>query len=231
PAASHGRRGVARARHHAARIARGAAAPGAGGVRSRRGGARGGGRGAAGPGDRGGAARAGTGPCGAGARARRAVPGRTRPGRVARGGRRAVRLGRTLGAPARPRGDQEPRGSILRGCRARAGAHPARGTPHLRVPAAEPRRAPAIYSWYLRLWPWEGNDLLYGLLRVEARADAATVAQAAAVSAGLFRERAPVSTPDARWDRLLYPIDDVETYLRSLAPRDLLSHPGSRLPR
>jgi len=27
-----------------------------------------------------------------------------------------------------------------------------------------------IHSWYLRLWPWEGNDLLYGLLRVEARA-------------------------------------------------------------
>src|SRR5207253_99357 len=32
----------------------------------------------------------------------------------------------------------------------------------------------AIHSWYLRLWPWEGNDLLYGLLRVEAR-DAAPI--------------------------------------------------------
>src|SRR5436309_2126261 len=26
-----------------------------------------------------------------------------------------------------------------------------------------------VYSWYLRLWPWQGNDLLYGLLRIEAR--------------------------------------------------------------
>src|SRR2546430_7580749 len=24
-----------------------------------------------------------------------------------------------------------------------------------------------IYSWYLRLWPWHGNDLLYGLVRSE----------------------------------------------------------------
>ncbi|OLE27806.1 MAG: hypothetical protein AUI36_31465, partial [Cyanobacteria bacterium 13_1_40CM_2_61_4] len=37
-----------------------------------------------------------------------------------------------------------------------------------------------VYSWYLRLWPWEGNDLLYGLLRVEARADRETVTRASA---------------------------------------------------
>jgi hypothetical protein len=88
-----------------------------------------------------------------------------------------------------------------------------------------------IYSWYLRLWPWEGNDLLYGLLRVEARAHPDTVAWAGDVSAWLWGERAPVSTPDRRWDRLLYPIHDVETYLRARAPRDLLPAPGSRLPR
>ena len=88
-----------------------------------------------------------------------------------------------------------------------------------------------VYSWYLRLWPWEGNDLLYGLLRIEARADAATIAQANAVSAWLVRERAPISAPDARWDRLLYPIHDVETYLKARAPRDLRFAPGSRLPR
>jgi len=88
-----------------------------------------------------------------------------------------------------------------------------------------------IYSWYLRLWPWEGNDLLYGLVRVEARAHPQTVAQASAISAWLTTERAPLSTPDRRWDRLLYPIHDVETYLRARAPRDLLPAPGSRLPR
>jgi hypothetical protein len=89
----------------------------------------------------------------------------------------------------------------------------------------------AIYSWYLRLWPWEGNDLLYGLVRVEAHADAVTVARASALSAWLLRERSPLSTPDARWDRLLYAIHDVETYLRSRTPRDVIEPPGSRLPR
>jgi hypothetical protein len=88
-----------------------------------------------------------------------------------------------------------------------------------------------VYSWYLRLWPWEGNDLLYGLLRIEARAHGASVAQAATLSGWLLRERAPVSTPDARWDRLLYPIHDVETYLRARAPRGLFPPPGSRLPK
>jgi len=88
-----------------------------------------------------------------------------------------------------------------------------------------------VYSWYLRLWPWAGNDLLYGLLRIEARAHGDTLAAAGAISAWLVRERAPVSTPDARFDRLLYPIHDVETYLRSRAPRDLLPAFASRLPR
>lgn len=88
-----------------------------------------------------------------------------------------------------------------------------------------------VYSWYLRLWPWEGNDLLYGLLRIEARAHPDTIAAAGAIGAWVLRERAPVSTPDARFDRLLYPIHDVETYLRSRAPRDLLPAFASRLPR
>lgn len=87
-----------------------------------------------------------------------------------------------------------------------------------------------VYSWYLRLWPWEGNDILYGLLRVETRAHADAVAQASRTAGWLLAERAPLSTPDARWDRLLYPIHDVETYLKSRAPRDLLPAAGSRLP-
>src|SRR2546428_301656 len=63
------------------------------------------------------------------------------------------------------------------------------------------------------------------------RVHPASVARATALWGGLLRERAPVSTPDARWDRLLYPIHDVETYLRSRAPRDLLPATGSRLPK
>ncbi len=88
-----------------------------------------------------------------------------------------------------------------------------------------------VYSWYLRLWPWEGNDLLYGLLRIEAQAAAATISAADRTSGWLLAERAPIATPDVRWDRLLYPIHDVETYLKTRAPRDLLAPRASRLPR
>jgi hypothetical protein len=82
-----------------------------------------------------------------------------------------------------------------------------------------------VFSWYLRLWPWEGRHILFGLVRIEARADAATVMTAGATSGWLARERAPLSTPDVRWDRLLYPIHDVESYLKARAPRDLLPVP------
>src|SRR6266851_2417615 len=76
-----------------------------------------------------------------------------------------------------------------------------------------------VYSWYLRLWPWEGNDLLYGLLRVEARADRETVTRASELSGWLWVERAPLATPATRWDRLLYPLHHVEEYLKARAPR------------
>src|SRR5438876_10574944 len=49
-----------------------------------------------------------------------------------------------------------------------------------------------IHSWYLRLWPWEGNDLLYGLLRVEARAHPETVARASEIGRASCRERVSV---------------------------------------
>ena len=76
-----------------------------------------------------------------------------------------------------------------------------------------------VYSWYVRLWPWEGNDLLHGLLRVEARADRETVTRAPAVSGWLWAERAPLATPATRWDRLLYPLHHVEEYLKARRPR------------
>src|SRR5438552_5259673 len=61
-----------------------------------------------------------------------------------------------------------------------------------------------VYSWYLRLWPWEGNDLLYGLLRIEARAPADSVKRASELSRWLWAERSPLAPPATRWDRLLY---------------------------
>jgi hypothetical protein len=75
-----------------------------------------------------------------------------------------------------------------------------------------------VYSWALRLWPWEGHDLFYGLIRVEARPKKETVESADRISRWLLSERAPLSAPDSRWDRLLYGIRDVESYLRAVRP-------------
>lgn len=96
---------------------------------------------------------------------------------------------------------------------------------YLRLPAGwrSPVFAPAgrerapVYSWALRLWPWEGKDLLHGLVRVEAAASPATLANADRLSRWLLAERAPVSAPDPRWDRLLYGIHAVEQYLKATA--------------
>jgi len=83
--------------------------------------------------------------------------------------------------------------------------------------ARSSRERMAVYTWYLRLWPWEDHDLLHGLVRIERPATAETVSSATPVSRWLLGERAPLVAPDGRWDRLLYPIRQVETYLRAQA--------------
>ncbi|HEY6225399.1 MAG TPA: hypothetical protein VIW26_16570 [Gemmatimonadales bacterium] len=88
-----------------------------------------------------------------------------------------------------------------------------------------------VDSWYLRLWPWEGRDLHFGLIRVEVSRDSDSGVRAREISGWLLAERAPLAAPDARFDRLLYPIHDVEAYLRSRAPHDFLVPRASRLPR
>jgi hypothetical protein len=72
-----------------------------------------------------------------------------------------------------------------------------------------------VHAWGLRLWPWEGRDLLYGLVRVEVAPANHSTAQADLISRWILAERAPVSTPDRRWDRLLYGIYSVEQYLKA----------------
>jgi hypothetical protein len=83
------------------------------------------------------------------------------------------------------------------------------------VPAS--RRVVPVRAWALRLWPWEGRDLLHGLVRVEVAPDNGTPEVADRLSRWLLAERAPVSAPDPRWDRLLYGIRRVEEFLRSRA--------------
>jgi hypothetical protein len=83
----------------------------------------------------------------------------------------------------------------------------------------EPRtRNFTVRSFYLRLRAHDQRDIFWGLVRVEiARVhDGAT---ADVVSGWLLAETAPVSLPDARWDRLIYPIRDCEQFLRARAPQ------------
>lgn len=80
------------------------------------------------------------------------------------------------------------------------------------------RRFAPVYAWGLRLWPWEGRDLLFGLVRVEAAPTAETIGRADEFSRWILAERAPVSAPDARWDRLLYGIHNVEDFLAAVVP-------------
>ena len=74
-----------------------------------------------------------------------------------------------------------------------------------------------LYSWYLRLWDWRGQDILHGLLRIEREQGRHVINEVDEICRWLLAERAPISAPDGRWDRLLYPIREVENFLRAKA--------------
>jgi hypothetical protein len=74
-----------------------------------------------------------------------------------------------------------------------------------------------VHAWGLRLWPWEGKDLLHGLVRVEVAPATGSPEMADLISRWILAERAPVSAPDRRWDRLLYGVYSVEQYLKTRA--------------
>jgi len=77
-------------------------------------------------------------------------------------------------------------------------------------------------TYRLEVWLSRRADLVIANARA-GRADA--------ISGWLLAERAPLATPDARFDRLLYPIHQVEEYLKARAPRGLLRAHVSRLPK
>jgi hypothetical protein len=83
------------------------------------------------------------------------------------------------------------------------------------VYAPETRSLTPVREWALRLWPWEGKDVFHGLVRIEVAPANGTPEIADRLSRWLLAERAPLSTPDHRWDRLLYGIHSVEAYLRA----------------
>ena len=77
------------------------------------------------------------------------------------------------------------------------------------------RSLASVRAWGLRLWPWDNKDLLYGLVRVEVAPCNGSTEQADAISRWIMADRAPVSAPDRRWDRLLYGMYSVEQYLKA----------------
>ena len=85
------------------------------------------------------------------------------------------------------------------------------------VYAPATRSLAPVRAWGLRLWPWEGKDLLHGLVRVEVAPANEATELVDAISRWVLAERAPVSAPDHRWDRLLYGIRSVEQYLKANA--------------
>jgi hypothetical protein len=85
------------------------------------------------------------------------------------------------------------------------------------VYAPATRSLAPVHAWGLRLWPWEGKDLLHGLVRVEVAPVNGTTGVADAISRWIMAERAPISAPDHRWDRLLYGVYTVEQYLKAKA--------------
>src|SRR5688572_5236248 len=81
--------------------------------------------------------------------------------------------------------------------------------------APESRSIAPVLAWALRLWDWESRDLFHGLVRIEVAPANGDPATADLISRRLIAERAPLSTPDPRWDRLLYGIHSVEQYLHA----------------
>ncbi len=78
------------------------------------------------------------------------------------------------------------------------------------------RSVTPIHAFALRLWPFEGRDLLYGLLRIERAPTSAALGEADVIAARLFAERAPLAS-DPRADRLLYGVHAVERWLGAIA--------------
>ncbi len=85
-----------------------------------------------------------------------------------------------------------------------------------RSSAFVPRGRYPVCSWYLRLREVGDRDPYFGLIRVETAI--ANWPLADTLSRWLLAEGRPLSLPDTRWDKMIYPIRDCEQYLRSREP-------------
>lgn len=76
------------------------------------------------------------------------------------------------------------------------------------------------YSFYLRLHARPDQGPLFGLVRIELAPTAGSVDRADEIAGWILHERAPLSLPDARYDRMLYPIRLVEKHLKARQPSE-----------
>jgi len=79
-----------------------------------------------------------------------------------------------------------------------------------------PRGRHPVCSWYIRLRDRINQDPYFGLIRVETSLK--SIAECDRLSAWIMTERRPLSLPDSRWDKMIYPIRDCEQFLRSQEP-------------
>lgn len=75
-------------------------------------------------------------------------------------------------------------------------------------------------SFYVRLRADNHQGPLFGLIRVEMPLRDDYVARADEIAGWILHERAPLSLPDGRFDRMLYPVRLVEKYLKARQPSD-----------
>jgi hypothetical protein len=80
-----------------------------------------------------------------------------------------------------------------------------------------PRNRTPVHSWYLRLRDGVAHDALWGIVRVEIGESRDPMARADEVSRWVLAERAPLALPDARWDRMTYPVRECEEFLRAIS--------------
>lgn len=85
------------------------------------------------------------------------------------------------------------------------------------VPSRRDQDSPT-HSWYLRLRFDSYKSPAFGLVRVELAPTPESVEIADRVSGWIMAERSPLSLPDLRFDRLLYPVRAVELLLKSRHP-------------
>lgn len=90
-----------------------------------------------------------------------------------------------------------------------------------RSSAFVPRGRHSVCSWYIRLRDNSQQDMYFGLIRVETALKPSVELQKLEcdrLSAWIMTERRPLSLPDSRWDKMIYPIRDCEQFLRSQEP-------------